>query len=162
MPMERIDKKKPFEQFKDKLISYTGREHPMGDNLVFLLKYGADPNDTLDVRYEPSDLSATDKKDDIKVRLYIKKCERYEQKKDELITHTSSLYDVLWGQCSPQLQSTIKYNEQFETKDEERDIVWLMKELQRETAGIDNLGNKHVNLIKAMKYSTPNFSIAHN
>ncbi len=34
---ERIDKKLPFEQFKDKLVHYVDREFGNGDDIVYLL-----------------------------------------------------------------------------------------------------------------------------
>ena len=39
----------------------------------------------------------------------------------------------------------------FDSKDSDRDVDWLLKQLQKETAGIDSLGNKHVNHIKALR-----------
>ena len=41
--------------------------------------------------------------------------------------------------------------DEFDTNNDNKDIVWLLKELKRETAGIDSLGNPHLNLIRAMK-----------
>ena len=151
LTVERIDKKVPFEQFKDKLINYVGREHPMGDMLMYHIKDGTDPHLVLDTRYEPADLTATESKEDLKVKIYLEKLKRYMVKTDEMLTNKRKLYDVIWGQCSEQLQAVIKYLDDYDNRENAKDITWLMDQLRRETVGIDSMGNKHVNLIKAMK-----------
>ena len=149
--VEKMDKKLPFVQFREKLINYVGREHPMGDTLVCIIKDGSDPHVVLDTRYEPANLSAEEMKEDFKVKVYMEKLKRYMIKTDELLTNQRKLYDVIWGQCSDQLQEVIKYLDDYEDKETKKDIPWLMEQLQRETVGIDSMGNKYVNLIKAIK-----------
>ncbi len=63
----------------------------------------------------------------------------------------NKLYNIIWGQCSDQLQATVKFMDDYNTKDEGKDIVWLLTQLQRETAGIDSLGNRHITLIKTLR-----------
>jgi len=63
----------------------------------------------------------------------------------------NKLYNIIWGQCSEQLQATVKFLDDYDTKEEGRDIVWLLTQLQRETAGIDSLGNRHITLIKTLR-----------
>ena len=43
LTVEKIDKKAPFTQFRDKMINYVGRERPMGDMLTCIIKDGSDP-----------------------------------------------------------------------------------------------------------------------
>ena len=48
---ERIDKKLPFEQFKDKLVNYVGREFPNGDDIVCIIKSHKDPKPAFDKKH---------------------------------------------------------------------------------------------------------------
>mmetsp|Transcript_11464 Transcript_11464/g.16625 ORF Transcript_11464/g.16625 Transcript_11464/m.16625 type:complete len:104 (+) Transcript_11464:182-493(+) len=45
----------------------------------------------------------------------------------------------------------MKYIDGFDNYKNDKDIVWLSKELKRETAGIDSMGNRHVNYIKSLR-----------
>ena len=51
---ERFDKKVTFEVFKEKMINYIGREMEMGDDIVCIIKTGADPQDKFDKKYPKS------------------------------------------------------------------------------------------------------------
>jgi len=35
----------------------------------------------------------------------------------------NKLYNIIWGQCSEQLQATVKFLDDYDTKEEGRDIV---------------------------------------
>ena len=149
--MERITKKVTMEIFKDKLINYIGREMTRGDDIACIVKDGSDPKPNFDANYKPKDLTDEEEKKDLKVKIYLKDYDRYTKLEDEHKDNLKKLYSIIWGQCSDQLQSAIKYVKDFDLKNNAKDIVWLLRELQRETAGIDSLGNKHVNYIKALK-----------
>ena len=38
-------------------------------------------------------------------------------------------------QCTDQLQSAINYRSNYEEKSKEKDVLWLLEKLQKETAG---------------------------
>jgi len=75
---------------------------------------------------------------DIKVKIQSERIKRYVVKEDELKSSLKKVYNIIWGQCSDQLQATVKFLDDYNTKEEEKDIVWLLTQLQRETAGIDS------------------------
>jgi len=75
----------------------------------------------------------------------------YIARESQLDENVTKLYNVIWGQCTDQLQSEKKYQSQYEEKSKKKDVLSLLEKLQKETAGLDSLGNKHVNLIKALK-----------
>jgi hypothetical protein len=81
----------------------------------------------------------------------LERIKRYMDKEDKLNVALSKLYSTIWGQCSDQLQAALKYLNDFENKNDDKDIAWLLTELKRETAGIDAMGNTHVNYIKALR-----------
>ena len=148
---ERIDKKVNYEQFKDKLVNYIGRKFDNGDDIVCTVKNSTDPMTLCEKKYKPEDLTADAKKDDFLVKIYMEEYKRFRTKQDQVTVSMKKLYNVIWGQCSDQLQSAIKYLDDYELKECNKDISWLLGELKRETAGIDSLGNAHLNLIKALK-----------
>ena len=100
---ERIDKKLPFEQFKDKLVNYVGREFTNGDDIVCIIKSRKDPKPAFDKKHLPEELSEEDKKSDIKVKIQSERIKRYVVKEDELKSSLNKLYNIIWGQCSDQL-----------------------------------------------------------
>ena len=55
------------------------------------------------------------------------------------------------GQCSDQVQSSIKHLVDFDDKDDDKDIIWILNQIKREATGFDSLGNKPINFIKAIK-----------
>jgi len=59
---ERIDKKLPFEQFKDKIVNYVGRVFENGDDVVCILKSRTNPKPAFDKKHLPKELSEEDKK----------------------------------------------------------------------------------------------------
>ena len=119
---ERIDKKLPFEQFKDKLVNYVGREFPNGDDIVCIIKSHKDPKPAFDKKHLPEELSEEDKKSDIKVKIQSERIKRYVVKEDELKSSLNKLYNIIWGQCSDQLQATVKFLNDYNTKEEGKDF----------------------------------------
>ena len=87
----------------------------------------------------------------IKVKIQSERIKRHIVKEDELKSSLNKLYNIIWSQCSDQLQATVKFLDDYNTKEEGKDIVWLLTQLQRETAGIDSLGNRHIALIKTLR-----------
>ena len=76
LTVEKIDKKVPFTQFRDKMINYVGREHPMGDMLTCIIKDGSDPQNAINDRYQPKDLTDDELKVDVKIRIYMENLKR--------------------------------------------------------------------------------------
>ena len=81
----------------------------------------------------------------------MEKMKRFMNKQDDLNISLKKLHSATWGQCSEQLKSSIEHLDDFDAKNGDKDIVWLLKELKRETDGTDSLGNPCLNLIRAMK-----------
>jgi hypothetical protein len=128
-----------------------GREMTMGEDMECLVKNGEDPKSRFDKKYMPTSLSSEDEQNDMKVKIQLERIKRYMDKEDKLKAALNKLYSTIWGQCSDQLQAALKYLNDFESKNDDKDIAWLLTELKRETAGIDAMGNKHVNYIKALR-----------
>ena len=148
---ERIDKKNTYEKFKEKLINYVGREFKNADDILPMLREGINPQTDFETKHLPKPLSTADANNEIKKALLKERIKMYIARESQLEENVTKLYNIIWGQCTDQLQSAIKYQSDYEKKSKEKDVLWLLKKLQKETAGLDSLGNKHVNLIKALK-----------
>ena len=53
-----------------------------------------------------------------------------EKRKLQLADNKRAMYMVTWGQCCPTMQSKIKSSLKFDIKNQECDIMWLLKEIQ--------------------------------
>ena len=56
------------------------------------------------------------------------------------------IYGIIWGQCTPELQLVLKGNEDYNKKSKTFDLLWIIKEAKKITAGIYVKLNKWVNL----------------
>ena len=52
------------------------------------------------------------------------------KRKRQLSDNKRALYMVVWGQCSPAMQSKIKSSLKYKLMNQECDVVWLLKEIQ--------------------------------
>ena len=50
--------------------------------------------------------------------------------KATLQSNHAKLFGLLWGQCTPALQSDIKHTQEYKEKRDLRDCLWLMKQLK--------------------------------
>ena len=56
-------------------------------------------------------------------------------------------FGVIWDQCSTALQSTIKVRSEYDDSFDDLDTVWLVKELEKTTYGIDRNSYAEMNLL---------------
>jgi len=117
---ERIDKKHTHEKFKDKLINYVGREFKNADDILPMLREGADPKADFKTNHLPKPLSAGDANNEIKKAILKERIKMYIARESQLDENVTKLYNVIWGQCTDQLQSAIKYQSQYEEKSKKR------------------------------------------
>ena len=108
-----------------------------------------DPDNTIKSE-EPAELSEEDQKLESKKWRWRKDLERHIERVSDLDDNKASLYGVIWGQCTNALQEVIKTDENYFSFAADFDCVWLLKKCKKISAGIDERGNKHYNLIKAL------------
>jgi hypothetical protein len=53
------------------------------------------------------------------------------------------LYNKIWGQCTSALQGAISRRDDYESKKEKRDVLWLIKNLKEELSGVDGKANPY-------------------
>ena len=62
---------------------------------------------------------------------------KYTEREARLSSNMNNIYDIIWGQCTQGLHSVLKGNEDYNTKPKKSDLLWLMKEANKITAGIE-------------------------
>jgi hypothetical protein len=68
----------------------------------------------------------------------------------QLTDNMDKLYGMVSGQCSHALISILENDAEFPEKDEQCDVVWLLKKLKEITSGLDVKSNKRSNLHDAL------------
>jgi hypothetical protein len=54
----------------------------------------------------------------------------YMKRVDLLESNTRAIYVIVWGQCSPMMQSKVESLDAFESKNSTCDCIWLLREIQ--------------------------------
>ena len=62
---------------------------------------------------------------------YMELFKRYLNERDLLSNHLHSLFTILWGQCSPGIQSKIRSSVDYLIRKEEGDCAWLLEEIRQ-------------------------------
>jgi hypothetical protein len=73
----------------------------------------------------------------------------YMKRKDLLESSTRAIYAIVWGQCSPMMQSKLESLDDFNLKSTECDCVWLLKEFQGITHRFEGTRNIFISLDNA-------------
>ena len=63
----------------------------------------------------------------------------------------TALWGVIMGQCTPALQEELRAEDAYEGKATSYDSIWLLKTLQRVTAGMNKSNNAYYSLFHALK-----------
>jgi len=102
------------------LINYVGCEFKNADDILPILREGTDPKADFETNHLPKPLSAGDASNEIKNAILKERIKMYIARESQLDENVTKLYNVIWGQCTDQLQSAIKYQSQYEEKSKRR------------------------------------------
>ena len=58
------------------------------------------------------------------------KMKGYLKQTDLMESNTRAIYTIVWGQCSPLMQSKLESPEHYGDKSERCDCIWILKEIQ--------------------------------
>jgi hypothetical protein len=61
-------------------------------------------------------------------------------------TNVRGIYAIVWGQCSPTMQSKLESLEHYATKSTECNCIWLLKEIQGITHHFEGTRNVFISL----------------
>jgi hypothetical protein len=73
----------------------------------------------------------------------------YMKRTDLLESNTRAIYAIVWGKCSPMMQSKIESLDNFASKSTACDWVWLLKEIQGITHHFEGSRNVFISLDEA-------------
>ena len=129
-----------------------------GDDLSYLLE---NMGDDAVKAYGNAPIWDNTKKDDYGAQqLYSKKLDLHLKREAAYDRNKKKVYTILYGQCTPSLLSGIKSSNEFNTKDKDKDPVWIMKLIKRLSVGIDESDNELCTIFQLNKrfysmYQTP-------
>jgi hypothetical protein len=70
----------------------------------------------------------------------------YMKRVDLLEGNTRAIYAIVWGQCSPMMQSKLEPLENYEAKSHKCDCIWLIQEIQGITHRFEGTRNVFISL----------------
>jgi hypothetical protein len=147
---EQLTHKKTFEVFRDKLSTYILSEFDNAKDILPVLKKMVDPMDILKQNNTPKGLSEEDEKSSVQQAMQSHRIKLYIAREMQLSDNMDKLYGVVTGQCSHALISILENDVDFSEKDEQCDVLWLLKKLKEITSGLDIKSNKRSNLHDAL------------
>ena len=68
----------------------------------------------------------------------------YLQREDAYNENRTKLFAVIYGQCTPQMIAGLKSQDGFKDKETMKDVVWLMKAVNKLSVGINEHENEAV------------------
>ena len=96
---------------------------------------------------QPPNLSAEAYKNDMGAKMiWEASMKNYMKRVDLLESNTIAIYAIVWGQCSPMMQSKLESLDAFKTKSKICDCIWLMKEIQGITHRFEGTRNVFISL----------------
>ena len=147
---EYLNKKVSFEVFLEKMTDYVLRELKNAADVVSVVRDMTNPSDDFANKHMPKDLTEKRKKSDVQVQVQQQRIKMYASREAEVTHNMTKIYGLVKGQCSHSLKTVLKQEEEFDEKDKEQDILWLLERLKEITSGLDMKSNKRCNLFDAM------------
>ena len=77
---------------------------------------------------------------------------KYVYKKQALKNNLNKCFAIIWGQCTSGVQSILKGEANFKQEEEDVNCLWLLKTVNKITAGIKNKDNKQFMLYEELMY----------
>ena len=146
---EKFKIKSPsFENFLEQVCTHIISNFKDGSDLKPLFRKMIDPTIDFKKRRKPvkPDVSA----DDVDKDIYREEIKLFVVRQTNLRRNIEKSFGLIWGQCSTQLQATIKGLTAYSDKYDDLDILWLIKELKKSTSGIDSTSDPRLTLHKSL------------
>ena len=113
---ERVDLKKSFDVFRFFLINYTIKESNNSNYVLVLVQDMEYPKASFDTKNGPKYLNETEAKSEFKKYVLDERVRKYIEREGRLVSNMKKSYGIIWGHCTPGLQSVLKGNEDFLSK----------------------------------------------
>jgi hypothetical protein len=96
---------------------------------------------------QPENLTKKEYKEDMgKKMMWETSMKMYMKQTDLMGSNTRAIYAIVWGQCSPMMQSKIESLDHYDTKSTACDCVWLLHEIQGITHRFEGTINVFISL----------------
>jgi hypothetical protein len=96
---------------------------------------------------QPLDFTKKEYNDDMgKQMIWQTTMKSYIKRTDMMESNVGGIYAIVWGQCSPLMQSKLESLDQHETKSKECNCIWLLKEIQGITHHFEGTRNVFISL----------------
>ena len=148
--VEWLDKKTSFRNFMEKMVDYVLREFDNANDILPLVRDQIDPFTDFETNNMPTDLTDDEKQSDVKVAIQQQRIKMYVTREMKLQNNIFKIYGLIKGQCSHTLKAVLKQETDYESKDRNQDVIWLMGKLKSLTSGLDSKSNKRNNLFEAL------------
>ena len=146
---ERFQKRVVYSVFIEKLKNYVLQNFNDAKDMIPIIEKLEDPKTAI-LTTQPKDLTTEETKSEVKKWIKQEEVKKHIKRLTNLDNNKETLYGIVWGQCSVALQEVMKTDSDFISKDSDFDCIWLLKKCKMISSGIDNKGNKHNTLLKAI------------
>ena len=73
---------------------------------------------------------------------------RYMDREEKIRENMNKIYGIVFGKCTPSLQSVMKGFLDYENESKYYDCLWIMEELKKIKAGVEIKANPSMSIIK--------------
>ena len=142
--------KEGFTKFQSKLEEYILREFDNAKDIAPLIINLKDPSKDFEAKHFPKSKYTTEEceNDPIKKKIVESQANMYMARVRDLDQNIAHLFSRVWGQCTPALQAELKAEDEYDTKRENYDALWLMTTAKKLIASVDSRGNPFYNAMK--------------
>ena len=147
---EYLDKKVSYRVFIEKMIEYVLRKVDDASDVLPILSQEKDPIPIFQAEQMPKPLTDEQKKNDVLSAIQTQRIKKYVDREICVETNVKRIYGLIKGQCSHSLRALLKQEKDYEDKDRQQDVLWLLKQLKKITSGLDSKSNKRCNLFDAL------------
>ena len=147
---EWLDKKVSFEVFLEKTTDYILRKFTNPRDIVGAVRDLKDPSTNFRKHNLPKNLSNKQKESDVEVAIQAQRIKLYAVREADMKNNMDKVYGIVKGQCSMSLRTVIKQEPDYDEKNDQHDVLWLLSKLKEVTSGLDTKSNKRSNLHEAI------------
>ena len=107
------------------------------------------PTIALPVKMAESDVVNTE----LVTLLFSEAVKSYVKRTHVLESNLATVYSIIWGQCSENMQARLKTHKEYEVKSVANDCIWLLKHVRAVTLRFDETKHGYTSLLDAQFFS---------
>ena len=151
LPTEKYATKVVFDTFIEKFKSHVLTKFTDGKDLMPILDHLKDPKAEVE-KEEPVELSESDLRSEVKKWMKQEQIKMYMKRLTTLESNQLKLYALLWGQLSEGLKQAVQGEDDFDSKSESFDCIWLLEKVKLLSAGVNSKINAHCSYLQALTH----------